>query len=350
MKLSRFELISAVFISLIYVASLLFRFHHASLILGFMLGIWLITRGSEFAVEGLKGFIVYLGLSEYVAGVISSLASNLPELVVASIMIYEGSAQGSEALIEIAILSVIAASGFNILLLGLLIILISWKKGFIEISYSAIAHESDLIRMTIIVCFLIFALGIIEGGSGFLPKEIGIFLILIYVAYLFFILRSEREKFKGNFVRLSRRKVAIYLVVGFISIFIGGEIITESAESILHDFNFSLMTIAILLGALGSIPEHGIAIIGAMRGLINLGLANLLAGISQFVLIVLGFIALMISVPLDGYIMFQLASIGASLWMVKKAILDDGKLTLDEGIFILILQLLLFTMLEELKF
>lgn len=120
----------------------------------------------------------------------------MPELVLASIMVFEGLTQGSEALIEIAVLSVIAASGFNILLLGLLIILVSWRMGVIRIPCSAIAHESDLIRMTIVICLLIFALGIIEGGKGFLPKEIGVFLILIYAAYMFFILRGSMKKWK----------------------------------------------------------------------------------------------------------------------------------------------------------
>lgn len=317
--------------------------------MGFIFGVWLITRGSEVAVEGLKGISIYLGLSEYVAGVISSLASNLPELVLASIMVFEGLSQGSEALVEIAILSVIAASGFNVLLLGLLIILISWRKGAIRIPYSAIAHESDLIRMTIVVCTLIFALGIIEGGKGFLPKEIGAFLILIYIVYMFFILKGEHEEIKPSSIELSRKMAWIFLILGFISIFIGGEILTESAEFILHNFHLPLVTIAILLGALGSVPEHGIALIGAKKGLVELGLSNLLAGISQCILIVLGFITLIVPVPLDGYVMFQLVSVAASLWMVKKAILDDGKLTLDEGVFILILQILLFIMLEELR-
>ncbi|MCS7363984.1 MAG: hypothetical protein NDF54_00905 [archaeon GB-1867-035] len=350
MKISKIELFMVAVQGLIYLASIILDLHSIAFIVGFIFGVWLITRGSEIAVDGLKSISIYLGLSEYIAGVISSLASNLPELALSSIMIFEGLAQGSEALIEIAILSVIAASGFNILLLGLLIILLSWRKGAIRIPYSAIAHESDLIRMTIVVCLLIFVLGIIEGGKGFLPKEIGFFLILIYAAYMVFILRGEQEKLESSSLELSRKKAVILLVLGFISIFIGGEILTESAEFILHKFNLSLITVAILLGSLGSIPEHGIAIIGAKKGLVKLGLANLLAGISQCILIVLGFIALIIPVPLDGYVMFQLVSVAASLWMVKKTILDDEKLTLDEGIFILILQILLFIMLEELRF
>lgn len=140
------------------------------------------------------------------------------------------------------------------------------------------------------------------------------------------------------------------LVAVFLGVIIGGELITASAESIIHRLDLSFITVAILLGALGSIPEHGIALVGAREGLTDLSLANLLAGISQAILIVFGSIALLVAVPLGDYVLFQLLAVATSLWLTKKAILDDGKLTIEGGVFILLLQILLFVLLEELAF
>ncbi len=102
--------------------------------------------------------------------------------------------------------------------------------------------------------------------------------------------------------------------------FIGGEVLTESVEFVLHTFNLPLILVATIIGALGSIPEHGIALIGARKGLTELGVANLLAGSSQSILVVFGVIALIVSVPLGGYVLFQLVAVAASLWIVKEAI------------------------------
>jgi hypothetical protein len=36
-------------------------------------------------------------------------------------------------------------------------------------------------------------------------------------------------------------------------------------------------------------------------------------------------------VRLDGYVIYQFLAIAVTLWIVKKSIVDDNKLTLDEG-------------------
>jgi hypothetical protein len=38
------------------------------------------------------------------------------------------------------------------------------------------------------------------------------------------------------------------------------------------------------------------------------------------------------------------------VWLVKKSITDDQRLTVDEGVFILALQILIFILIEELTF
>ncbi|NIQ05941.1 MAG: hypothetical protein GWO20_09530 [Candidatus Korarchaeota archaeon] len=348
MTVSKLELTIGILGLVAYFFSYFAQLHRVRILLGFIFGAWILTRGSEVTVDGLHDTSIHVGLQEYDAGVFSSLAATIPELVLASLMVFRG-------LVEVGVLSVVVASGFNIVLLGLLITLLSWKEGELEFPYERISHEADLIRMTIIICVLIFGLGIICNGGGVpkLPREIGVFLLLSYAAYMIFMLTKKRKKGEGTStptVDRSLKQAASLLIVGFLGVIIGGELITSSAEFIIHQLDLSLITIAIILGALGSVPEHGIALIGAREGLTELGLANLLAGISQAILVVFGSIALIVAVPLGDYVLFQLLAVATSLWLTKKSILDDGKLTIEEGVFILILQILLFVLLEELAY
>ncbi|MCS7385110.1 MAG: hypothetical protein NDF55_00025 [archaeon GB-1867-005] len=318
------------------------------LLIGFIAGLWAVFRGSEAAVVGLKSAVIHIGQTEYTAGVISSLASNSPELVVAALMSFRGLNIGSKELIEVAALTVIIGAGFNVLLLGLLIVVISWKKGEVRFPYKAIAHESDLIRMAIVTCLLLFAYAVIMSGEGSYPRELGIFMLATYASYVFFLTKSQKIKAKAK-PNLTKRATMLYLALGFAAIIFGGELIVRSVEYVIHVAHINIVTTAIIIGCIGSIPEHGVALIGAHKGFVELGLANLLGGITQYILVIFGIMMILVPLPIDGYIMFQLISIASSLWIVKKAIIDDQKLTLDEGVFILILQVMLFIMLEELR-
>ncbi|MFQ5872017.1 MAG: hypothetical protein ACE5IB_07655, partial [Candidatus Geothermarchaeales archaeon] len=107
---------------------------------------------------------------------------------------------------------------------------------------------------------------------------------------------------------------------------------------------------ATLVAFVGSVPEHGIAITGGLRGEHSIGLANLLSGVTQTFLITFGAIILLAPVAVNGFLLFQLASFAGAVWLVKKSITDDQKLTADEGLFILALQVLIFILIEELRF
>ena len=103
-----------------------------------VLCVWL---SSELAVEGFGGLCLGLGLSMYVAGVVSSFASNLPEAVLAGLM------AASPHLREVAAVMVVLAAAFNSLLLGLLVVVVSWERGSVRVPPAALAVESEAMRM-----------------------------------------------------------------------------------------------------------------------------------------------------------------------------------------------------------
>jgi hypothetical protein len=90
-------------------------------VLAMVVGLVIVVLIGEPMVEGLNEFGAYAGLSAHVTGIISSLASNLPEAVMTGFMIL------SPPLREVAILTVMLASAFNGLLLGILVVMLTYK-------------------------------------------------------------------------------------------------------------------------------------------------------------------------------------------------------------------------------
>ncbi|UCE09179.1 MAG: hypothetical protein JSW61_09365 [Candidatus Thorarchaeota archaeon] len=332
------------------------------MVLGMLMGTWLAFRPSEWAVDGIESISGHLRFSAYIAGMLTSLASNLPEAVISFFMAFEGFTTANAELLDIAILSVLVAAGFNMLLLGLTIVISTRKKAEMLVPKEVVRKDTVLIRWTIVALLSMFALGIIalavaEIPSGTVPgRELkfpswaALMLFLSYLIYAGDLARDTDSK-KKDIAKAShsKRSAAVLWTAGFIGIFFAGEMLTESVNILLetqHDVVSAIadpVTIsALILGAAGALPEHGIAVIAALRGKIGLAVGNLIGGVLQIVLLVMGGIGMFVLIPLDIYVLFQIVVIAGSLWFLKRAITDDEKLDTFEGMMIILLQVYVF--------
>lgn len=317
-------------------------------VLSMLMGLIIVVLVGEPMVEGLKEFSLQTGLSAHVTGIISSLASNLPEGVMTGFMIL------SPSLREVAILTVLLASAFNGLLLGILVIMLTYKGGVIELPKKAMELDVEIMRIAIALCMIVFGTGVIlnlfsENQPVYLPKEIPIFLLIAYIGYLIFVARGPKDtaveeiKHEGSGWRMP-------VLIGLIGILISAELISGSSEYLVHMLHLNVVIAATLIGMAGSIPEHGLALIGANKGHVEMGVSNLLSGIIQSVMLIFPLLALIVPVQLDGYVLYQFLAIAVTLWIVKKAIIDDNRLTLDEGLSIVTIHILGILLLDELSF
>jgi len=350
------------------------------IILGFVVGAWLAFRPSEWAVTGLNSGAKYVGLSEYVAGILSSLASNLPEAVIAVLLILKG-----EELI--AVITVLSAAGFNTLILAMAIIMATWKTWKIKVPEDLEKKEAPIIRWAIVAMLMTVVFGFIEYVHALssetltlkdaqLTRPVSALLALSYIFYLIYVVvkkdnngderlkletesgteknvehneEKKEEETDGEHDLLSVPFTIFFLVMGFVGIFFGGETLTWCVEEILHgslNIELSNITIALILGAAGAVPEHGIAIISAAKNEVDVALGNAIGGILQSSLLIFGILGTIISITLHPFILLQLAAIGGVLWFVKRCI-QDGEFDTFEGIMILLLQILIFVILFE---
>ena len=320
-----------------------------------ILGLVIVVMTSEPMVEGLRDFGLQMGFSPHVTGIISSLASNLPEGVMTGFMVF------SPELREVAILTVMLASAFNGVLLGLLVIMLTYKGGAIELPKAAMEHDIEIMRIAIALCGIVFGTGVIlnlfnTNQSAFLPIEVPIFLLIAYVSYLYFVSRSpagtEHKGAEDGYPQEHEPQGRGWLapvLLGLVGIVIAAELIAGSTEYLVHMLDLHVVIAATVIGFAGSVPEHGIALIGARKGHVEMGVSNLLSGITQSIMLIFPLLALMVPVHLDGYVIYQFLAIAATLWIVKKSIIDDNRLTLDEGFSILLIHTLGILLFDELS-
>ena len=332
------------------------------IILGLVGGIWLAFRPSEWAVEGMESAAGHLGYTAYVAGMLSSLASNMPEAVISGIAAYNGYITENQDLLDIAVLSILIAAGFNMLLLGITIVISTRGKPDMDVPEEAIKKDSVLIRWTIVALVAMFALGIMDMISVAaipaapiprFPRMASFVLFLSYIIYAGALTTGDvvenSEKAKASH---AKRTAVILSIMGFIGIFFAGEILTNSVEMLLTDYEASIglfgnhiAIAALILGAAGALPEHGIALVAAAKGKVGLAVGNLIGGVLQIVLLVMGGIGMFVPIPMDRYVLFQIIVIAGSLWFLKRAITDDHKLDFFEGAMIILLQAYVFVLL-----
>jgi cation:H+ antiporter len=347
------------------------------------IGLMIAILASEKAVGGMEILGKKLGLTPYVSGVLSSLASNSPELAIGAFAILSGK-------VEFAIAFIIIAIGFNILMLGLLIIIGNYKrKGAIIIPEEVKEIEVPIVRVAIVIVGSIFVYGIVlfaleamtgPGTVPFLPYEANVIMVLVYLFYLYFIIRhnlqrqskknaSEQQEKEELYAAhpISRGFIIFVLVLAFTMIFFAGEMISSSVEIFLeHDPILNEFQLAFFIGAAASIPEHAIALLAIRhKGGIELGLGNLLAGSMQNLLLMTGLVSLFSFIgsilgisgndprgiplvheaPGEIPIPFLLVQFGFAwllLFLIKSSMTDDRRLDVYEGFTITIAQLFVF--------
>ncbi len=358
-------------------------------------GIILAIRASERAVEAFDQVGKRLKISPYQAGVLSSLASNLPELAIGFFAVINNQ-------IEFAISLAVVASGFNVLLLGLIIWMGAAKSpnGKFRVPDDIINTEVPLLRVGVVILGGITFIGVIEfilevfalqqgskSAAKFLPTlpvEAAVLMVVIYLIYIYLLLRNRGlSNVEDDLMESARRATTnsqpekptktsqdafstSHLVTlsffGLLGIILAGEFISGSVEAVSIEFNINAFVIAFLVGASAALPEHAIGVVSARReGGFDLGLGNLMAGVIQNFMFILGVIVIFAAVigGLPGvplvheitlgsrvefvpFILLQLGFGALVIFLIKSSITDDHEFDIFEGITIFLGQLFVF--------
>jgi len=324
-----------------------------------VLGIWLISKPSDWVADSVIHLGIYLGLSDYVLGVLSSLTAILGELtiVVFSVILAVGTA--SPEFLDFAVLTTLFSIIFNLLTLGVIIMV----KGEREIGVPdpILARELEIIDMIYILSFLSAFVWIVnmEKEKIILPKPLAFLFIVIYVIYIRRIITVKKKEAKDDMIykeagiKIKPRKPEMSLSRAVLLLAFGGALTTIGADvmvgsvkfflnnnaSLFSSFGDPLLIVSMIVGGSSALYDMIISLRYTSEGRVLISIGGLIGSIPPLFMLLLGSFGVFFGLPIDGKAALLLISLSVSLLFLRHAITDDKKLDSYEGTILLMLQL-----------
>lgn len=240
------------------------------LILGFIL----LIKGADVLIEGAVALSRQFNVPEIVIGLtVVAFGTSMPEMVVNTFASFKG--QGS-----IVYGNVIGSNIANILLiLGItsLIQPIVMQKNTVwkEIPYSLLA---------VVVLFFLSRNGTLFRGDS----AVLLCFFVGFLIYIFFISKTGEIEAEES-ENMNSKKMIIFLVLGFIGLMSGGQLVVNSAVKIATAFSVSEKLISLTIVSIGtSLPELAASVTAARKGNSDMAIGNVVGSNIFNILLVMG--------------------------------------------------------------
>ena len=239
----------------------------------FVIGFVILIKGADLLVDGASSIGKRLNLSSIVIGLtIVSFGTSLPELLVNLMASFSGSSQ-------LAIGNVLGSNIANILLiLGVSALIrplpITKNTYFSEIPFSLIA--------TLLVGFLANATIFNEANpaDGLLLSRydgfVLLFFFVLFLGYVYVVAKQNKDEIEVNTITvMSTGKSVIYILVGMVGLFYGGQWVVDGAIHLATIFGMSQSFIGLTIVAIGtSLPELVTSIIAVRKNDTDIAVGN----------------------------------------------------------------------------
>lgn len=254
----------------------------AVLVIGFVL----LIKGADFFVEGSSSVAKKFNVPSLIIGMtIVAMGTSLPELAVSVTAAITGNN-------TLAVSNVSGSNIFNLMVVC----------GACALFAPLTIEKNTLMKefpFSIFCAGLLVVLGFIGMKLG---RVDGIILLVIFVAYLFWMIysakkaRSEGDKFETEEEEMAEEikilpmwKCLLYIVGGMIAIKFGGDFVVNGASSIAAGFGLSQTLIGLTIVALGtSLPELVTSIVAARKNEVDMALGNVIGSNIFNILLILG--------------------------------------------------------------
>jgi len=310
---------------------------------------FVLIKSTDILIISLKKLSQITKIGRYTAtAIILGLATSLPELFVGIVSALEGRPA----------LSLGNVIGSNIANLSLVI-------GGAAIVTGSFKVKKDILSKDLIIAFAIAGAPVLFLIDGTLSRVEGLILILVYLFYNLFLIRSHRQKHqeinKESFVaRIYRRLFpkdidtrTLYrdLLFGIILLLFSADMIVKISTKIAVSFDIPILFIGMFLVAVGtSLPELTFEIRALSKGQSSMAIGNILGSIVVNSSLVLGVTSFLHPIKITLFSDYLLAFIFSLLIFAFFYVFVKTKQTLErwEGLA-LILIYLYFIFLEVLK-
>jgi len=314
-------------------------------ILLLVLGFALLVKGADWFVDGAAGIATKFGIPQLVIGLtIVAMGTSAPEAAVSITAAFAGNA-------EITIGNIVGSNVLNILII----------LGITALVYPVAVQKSSLIFDIPVVLFATAILFVL-GYDGNISRLDGIIMLVVFVAYLFFLFwdakrpkklesaevkkeEAENEETKYEGKNLSLPKALIFTVIGLVLIVAGSNFVVKSATFIATALGLSQRFIGLTIVALGtSLPELFTSVTAAMKKNSDIAVGNIVGSNIFNILFIVGLSGLIIPVPFAPAFRFDTLVSGVAAILLLLCSLPKKRLSRIAGIFFLICYAVYFYM------
>lgn len=276
-----------------------------------IVGFIALVKGADYLVDGASSIAKRFGISDLIIGLtVVAFGTSMPEFVVNMVSVVEGST-------DLAITNILGSNIINTFVI----------LGLTALVYPVVSRKRSRdfdIPMSIIAGVLVFIFVAVQLPLGEMGRGIGriggIILLLFFCYFLYNTFRHAKDHPKDivNEVAseevkdIPTRKAVALILVGFIGLIVGGELIVQSAINIAHRMGVSEAIIGLTVVALGtSLPELATSVIAAFKRNGDIALGNVIGSNIFNVFFVLGTSATVR--PLPAYDGIELDAVMAAL-------------------------------------
>lgn len=287
-------------------------------------GFAMLAKGADWFVDGSAGIAERFGIPQLVIGLtIVAMGTSAPEAAVSITAAFKGNA-------DITIGNVVGSNILNILIiLGLAAVI-----AVLPVAVSTIRYE---IPYMILITVLLLGLGY-TGKEVSLPEGIILWAcFLLYLGYLFFSARKNREEVQEESKKQPMWKMLLATVIGLGIVIWGSDITVDAATSLAKFIGLSERFIGLTIVALGtSLPELFTSVSAARKGKADIAIGNIVGSNIFNILFVVGTTALMTPVIFARNFMFDtLVAVGAGVLLLL-CVIRGKKLTKISGVVMLV--------------
>ena len=255
-----------------------------------IIGFILLIKGAEFLVDGSSNIAKKFHIPEIIIGLtIVSIGTSLPELIISLKSAISGHS-------DMSVGNVIGSNICNLLLILGLVSTIRPLK---------IKRETRLIELPMCLIFTII-FGLFCNTAGVISKVEAISLIVLFVLFIIYTIvmgmkgkkfdeeDDDKEEQIEEKKQVSMFKNILFIVLGILSLKIGGDLVVDNATIIAEYFSISEQIISLTIVAIGtSLPELVTGVVAAIKGNSDISIGNILGSNIFNMTLIMGISALL---------------------------------------------------------
>lgn len=273
-------------------------------ILLLILGLLLLIKGANWLIDGASDLAAHLKVPPiYVGLTVVAFGTSLPELIVSLFAV----------LADKPGISIGNIIGSNIANIGLII-------GVGAIIYPLVVKRRTIeyeFPILIISSFLLIILGnknyIFRSNEFFLGRTDGMIFLIIFLVFIYYIFKAIKSDKKDKTVDIKLKtkskntmlKNIVFIVIGSIMLYYGGNLFVKSASQIAKIFGLSEVLIGLTIVSIGtSLPELVTVIIAATKKQADLAIGNIVGSNIFNIAWVLGLVSLIKNISIDARVIY----------------------------------------------